>query len=93
MSVVGFADGSPAAFDTHAVYAGGDRQAVSPDLYTGLEVESVPAAHEVAAAEAAVAEAAANGDESRRRGICPGNGQPRDRRGLAHRARSNCATN
>ena len=63
VSVVGFADGNPAAFDTHAVYAGGDRQEVSPDLYTGLEVESVPAAHEVAAAEAAVAEAAANGGE------------------------------
>ena len=51
----------PAAFDTHAVSPGGDRQRVSPDLYTGLEVDSTPAAHEVAAAEAAVAEAAANG--------------------------------
>jgi hypothetical protein len=54
---------SPGAFDTHAVYPGGDRQKVSPDLYTGLEVDSTPAAHEVAAAGAAVAEVAANGDE------------------------------
>lgn len=54
---------SPGVFDTHAVYPGGDRQKVSPDLYTGLEVESAPAAHEVAVAGAAVAEATANGGE------------------------------
>lgn len=58
VSVVG-----PTAFDTHAMYAGGDRQKVSPDLYTSLEVDSTPAAHEVAAAGAAVAEATANGGE------------------------------
>ncbi|KAA0098901.1 helicase [Mycolicibacterium sp. P1-18] len=51
---------TPAAFDTHAVYAGGDRHEVSPDLYTGLEVGSVPAAHEIAATEAAVSEVAKN---------------------------------
>lgn len=54
---------SPGVFDTHAVYPGGDRQKVSPDLYTGLEIESAPAAHEVAVAGAAVAEATANGGE------------------------------
>ncbi|KQY07961.1 helicase [Mycobacterium sp. Root135] len=58
VSVVG-----PTAFDTHAVYAGGDRQKVSPDLYTGLEVDSAPAAHEVVAAEAAVAATTTNDGE------------------------------
>lgn len=55
-------DGSPAALDTYPV-AGGNRQAVSPDLYTGLQVDSVPIAHEVAAADAAVAQDVANGME------------------------------
>lgn len=63
VSVISLADGSPTAFDTHAVYGGGDRHMVSPDLYTSLEAESVPAPHEVAATEAAMAEAVANGGE------------------------------
>lgn len=63
VSVVGATDGSPTAFDTYAVYTGGDRQKVSPGLYTDLEVESAPASHEVAAAEAAVVKIAENDGE------------------------------
>jgi superfamily II DNA or RNA helicase len=56
-------ENGPSAFDTHAVYAGDDRLAVSPSLYTSLKVESGPASHEITAAKGAVAETVANGRE------------------------------
>jgi SNF2 family DNA or RNA helicase len=62
VSVVGSSGGVATAFETHAVDLGGDRQKVSPDLYTGLEVASEPASHdEVAAAETVVLAAAEDG--------------------------------
>lgn len=64
MSVVSVTDGSPTAIDTHAVYAGGDREAVSPGLYTSLEVASQPASHdEVSVTEATVVAIAEDGSD------------------------------
>ncbi|MCV7421392.1 DEAD/DEAH box helicase [Mycobacterium yunnanensis] len=63
MSVAGLIDGTIASLDTYAMYAGGDRRKVSPDLYTGLVVESAPTVDEIEVAAAAVAVAAESGAE------------------------------
>lgn len=55
VTVVAAADRNPPTVTTYAVTAGGDRHEVSAGLYTDLEMGAIPEAHEVAAAEAAVA--------------------------------------
>lgn len=63
VSELGVTKGGLAALDTYAVGVEGGRLAVSPALYTSLTVESGPASYEIAATEAAVSDASANGHE------------------------------
>src|SRR5690606_15783294 len=55
VTVVATTEGNPSAVTTYAVTAEGERQQVSPGLYTDLEMGATPEPHEVVAAGAAVA--------------------------------------